>query len=334
MIGPTAPIRRSGWPCSPQPRAGSVGRGALAVPAAQRTRSGIRDWLELIRPFSFTASVVPVCVGAAVAWSGRRADVGAFVVAVVGVLLLQAGTNVINEVFDVANGVDTLQTPRASRVLVTGRLPSELAHHVGVLLLVSGAAAGALISAVFHLGWVPLAAGLLGAAAGYAYTAPPLQLKYRGLAVPAVALVMGPLMVLGAEAVETGGCTWAGLAASVPVTFLVAAILVGNDLRDLETDRDAGIRTEATILGRPRAWEAYLALLVGAYAFLAAAVGAGVLPWPALLALFSAPLAVRSIQGGARGREGLVHLDERSAQVHLLFGLLLTVGLGAWGLLA
>lgn len=300
-------------------------------------RPGIRDWLELIRPFSFSASVVPVCVGAAVAWSRHLGNIGAFGIVVVGVLLIQAGTNLINEVFDVATGVDTPQTPRASMVLVTGRLPSTLAHRVGLALLALGAASGGLISIAFHLGWVPFGMGLVGAVAGYAYTGPPLQLKYRGLGLLAEAVVMGPLMVLGAEYVQAGRWTWSGLIASVPVALLVATILVGNDLRDAETDHAAGIRTLATILGRPAVWKGYLALLIGAYAALIAAVVGRALPWPALLALLCLPVAVRTVRtsaGGAARPQNLDRLDQRSAQLHLLFGLLLTVGLTAWGLLA
>ncbi len=305
--------------------------GAADVDAGRDRPRWLRDWLELIRPFSFSASLVPVGVGAAVAWSHGHGNAGAFALSVLGVLLIQSGTNVINEVFDVARGVDTLDTPRASRVLVTGRLPSRRAHAVGLVLLALGALAGAAVSLVFHLGWVPFVLGLLGAVVGYAYTGPPFQLKYRGLGLPAEVLVMGPLMVLGAEYAQAGRCTWDGLMASLPVAFLVGTILVGNDLRDVESDREAGIRTVATLLGRAWAWRGYLVLLAVAFAALVGAVIGQALPWPALLAVLSAPMAVRKVRDCLRRSERMDRLDQDSAQLHLVFGLLLTLGLGMWG---
>ena len=289
----------------------------------------IRDWWELIRPFSFSASVVPVCVGAAVAWAHGRGNPAAFAATLLGVLLIQAGTNALNEVFDVARGVDTLQTPRASRVVVTGRVGAGPAYGAGLGLLALGVGVGALISLTFRLGPVPFLVGLLGAALGYAYTGPPLHLKYRGLGLLVEAATMGPLMVLGAEYVQAGRWSGSGWAASLPVALLVAAILLGNDLRDLDTDRAAGIRTAAIVLGRRRAWRLYLALLAGAYACLVPIAATAALPWTALLALASLPLAVRAAAGGA---SALDRLDQTTARVHLVFGALLTVGIAVGGL--
>src|SRR3954447_10906912 len=78
-------------------------------------------WLEIGRPFSWTASVVPVLVGSALAWHDGAFSLPLFLLVLLASIALQAGTNVINELYDVKNHVDTLESPRASRALVEGR---------------------------------------------------------------------------------------------------------------------------------------------------------------------------------------------------------------------
>lgn len=298
-------------------------------PARPRSRPGMLDWLELVRPFSLTAASIAAIVGAATAWVDQPVRLAAFGLTLVGVVLLQGGTNVVNEVYDVARGVDLPESPRASHAVVTGRVPAELALRAGLALLVLGVIDGAVLSWAFHLGPVPIVIGLAGAIVGHQYTAPPLQFKYRGLAVPAVAAMMGPLLVLGAQYVQLGRFTPLGLAASVPVALLVAAILVANDLRDAASDEAAGVRTEATILGASATWRGFVALLLGAYVCVLVAVAAGTIPWPALAVVASLPLALVAITAGARG--ALDRLDQRAAAVHLCFGLLLAAGLAVAG---
>jgi len=291
------------------------------------------DWLELTRPFSWTATLVPVAVGAAVA--GPQGPAAAVLpLLALGVVLAQAGTNAINEFFDVARGVDTASSRRASRVLLERRLPPRTVYVGGLALLALGVVTAAAVSALLGLGPIPLLFGAAGALLGYAYTAPPLALKYRGLGLPVVALVMGPSMVLAAQYVLSGRWSEAALWASLPVGCLVGAIVLANDLRDLDGDRAAGIRTSGIVLGQRAGWAVYLALLAGAFATLAVGVAVHALPWQALLAVGSAPLAVQ-VAGEATGRRApdpaggvLARLDARSAQVHLLFGLLLAAGLG------
>jgi len=304
------------------------------------SESRFRAWWEIIRPFSLTAALVPAAVGSVAAWAGGRGDGAALPLVVLGLLLTQSGTNVVNEVLDVARGVDTAQATRPSHVLVEHRLPDAVAYRAGLVLLALGVAAGGVLSVVFRLGPVPALLGLAGALIGYSYTGAPLQLKYRGLGLPAVALAMGPVAVLGAEYVQAGGFSRPALLASLPVGCLVGAILLANDIRDIDGDRAAGIRTGATLLGRPAAWRLYVALLATAYGLVLMDVAGRALPWTALLTYLSAPLSVRVVAGVGRppdpaaAERALARLDVRSAEIHLLFGLLLATGLGLPGLWA
>lgn len=299
-----------------------------------RPQGTLRDWFEIARPFSLTASAVPALVGTAAGWWGGHLNVAAFAAVLVGSVLLQAGTNMVNEVFDVARGVDTPETPRASRVLVEGRLSPQAAHRGGILSLLAAVAVGAWLSWGLGLGAVPFVLGVLGAIAGYGYTAPPLEYKYHALGTPLVFVLMGPVMVLGADFVQAGHFTAAGLIAALPVGCLVAAILHANELRDAEADLAAGTRTLPALIGRRHAASLYNALLAGGYVAILLGVTANALPWPAGIALFTLPLAARAAgrvrraaAAGMQPQANLERLDQQTAMIHLSTGVLLALGL-------
>jgi 1,4-dihydroxy-2-naphthoate octaprenyltransferase len=296
-----------------------------AFVAPPRGRGGARAWWELVRPFSFAASVVPVVVGAAAA--APPLSVGRLGVALLGVLLLQAGANAVNEVFDVRRGADTPATPRASRVVLERRLAPSAALAGGVALLATGVGIGAALAWGLGLGPLPFALGLLGALAGFAYSAPPCALKYRGLGLAVEAPVLGPVLVASAAWVGSGHVPAQAWVASAPVGCLVGAVLLANDLRDRDTDAAAGARTLAVRLGPRGALWLYRASLAGAYAALALGVGLGAMPWPALAAGATAPWAARAARAAARGAPALGRLDQATMRLHLAFGLLLAAAL-------
>jgi 1,4-dihydroxy-2-naphthoate polyprenyltransferase len=286
-------------------------------------------WYEIARPFSLTASTVPVAAAGALALVNREFDLPLFAGAIAAAVLLHIGTNIANEIYDVRNGVDTITSPRASHALLKGRMREREAF-----ALVGGAfALAALIGLGLMLvrGWPVAAFGILGLLAGYGYTAPPLQLKYRALGVPLVFVWMGPLMVTGAYYVITGAITLQAVIASIPVGLLVAAILHGNEWRDVTDDARYGVGTLSTLLGRRAAHLGYLSLTVGAYLALAIAVLLQWLPTTTLLAMLSLPLLVRAIRAselGALGQQrAIAMIDLETAQLHAAFGYLLVAGL-------
>jgi 1,4-dihydroxy-2-naphthoate octaprenyltransferase len=140
---------------------------------------------------------------------------------------------------------------------------------------------------------------------------------------------MGPVIVMGAYYVQLGHWGWEPFLVSLPIAFLVTAILHANNLRDIDDDRLHGKRTLATIIGRrPANWEYYL-LIAGTYITLVAMVAARVAPWPVLISLATLPAAVRAVTLTARTSEPrrLNFVLFRTAQLHMRFGALLAVGL-------
>jgi 1,4-dihydroxy-2-naphthoate octaprenyltransferase len=251
------------------------------------------------------------------------------VLALVAAVLLQLGTNVVNEVYDVRKGVDSITSPRASQALVTGRVREADAFVLAATAFAGAAALGVVMIAI--RGWPLAVLGVLGLVGGWGYTAPPLQYKYRALGLPLVFLLMGPLMVLGAYFTVTGSWSVKALAVSIPIGLLVTAILHGNEWRDIAEDARAGIRTVSITAGRGIAHLLYVVLLVGAYMTLALSVTVGVLPRLSLLSILSMPLLVQALRASELGASGeqraIALIDRDTARLHATFGALLVLGL-------
>ena len=286
---------------------------------------------EVMRPFSFTASVLPIAVGGAFALSQGRMNWFLFLAALIGGVGLHIGTNVINEIYDVRHGIDSITSPRMSMAILKGRISERDAFVVAwagfLIALLMG------IVLALNRGWLIVLLGAIGFIGGYFYTAPPFQYKYRALGLPLVFVLMGPLMVVGSYFAVTGRFDPNLLVASVPVGLLVTAILHGNEWRDVAEDTRHGFTTLSAQLGRDAAHWVYVMLVLGAYVAVGLAVMVGALPKLALLTLLSLPLMAWILRDAERGAEGhlraIAMIDLMTARLHSAFGALLLVGLVA-----
>ena len=314
-----------------------AGAGAVTLSLADDRRLGGRERLrrrggalwEILRPFAFTASIIPVLAGAALAWVDELWNWAPFIAALLGAVFLHAGTNIVNEVYDVRKGVDSITSPRASHAIVKGRMSERTA------LAIAGVFFGLAILVGVYLIWLRgpaiLVLGLLGLLGGWGYTAPPLEYKNRALGVPLVFLLMGPLMVEGSYFAVSGEWSLTAIVLSIPIGMLVAAILHGNEWRDIREDSRAGISTLSARVGRKWAHYGYIALVLGAYIVLAFSVIAEILPAWVMLAIVSLPFlaqVIRSAELGATGQQrAIAMIDLQTARLHLVFGSFLVLGL-------
>ncbi|MCP4589696.1 MAG: prenyltransferase, partial [bacterium] len=180
-------------------------------------------------------------------------------------------------------------------------------------------------------GWPIMGLGVLGLLGGFFYTARPVGYKYIALGDALVFMLMGPLMVIGTYFVLTDSYSHSVLIASLPVGCLVAAILHANNMRDIQHDRDAQVRTVANLLGHDLSRLEYYILVGGAYvAVLGMIVGGLVSPW-GLLVFATAPLAAKNFRRVVRSQpqqpETIATLDVQTAQLHLAFGLLFSLAI-------
>jgi 1,4-dihydroxy-2-naphthoate octaprenyltransferase len=309
---------------------GATGLEADRLTLTARVRRRAGAYYEIIRPFSFTASTVPVAAAGALAALNDVFSWSLFIGALLGSVLLHVGTNITNEIYDVRQGVDKITSPRASHALLKGRLTEREAFVLAFVAFLSATGIGVWL--FVERGWPVIALGLIGLAAGWGYTAPPLQYKFRALGLPLVFVLFGPLTVLGAYFVVTGEFAWEAFWVSVPVGLLVTAILHGNEWRDISEDARSGGVTFSIKAGRKIAHAGYLWLVVGAYIALGLSVVFEELPVQSLLALLSLPLLVRVIRDSELGAQGqqraIAKIDIETAQLHAAFGFLLVLGLG------
>jgi len=285
----------------------------------------VRTWFAALRPVSFTASIIPVVVGTAIA-AQEEFHALLFVLALLGSVAIHAGTNLVNDYFDHVKGTDNMESLGQSGVIQRGMLPARAVLLGGVVAFVAGAAIGLTIATM--VGWPVLALGIASVLAGYFYTASPFSLAYRGLGEAVVFVFMGPVIVMGAYYVQTEAFAWEAFVASVPIGLLVAAILHANNVRDIENDRRNNKWTLAALAGRPLADYEFIALTLGAYAVVIVMAIAGSAPWPVLVTLLTLPLAVRLVrfEMSQTSPRALNAVLAQTAGLHMLFGALLAFG--------
>lgn len=289
----------------------------------------LKSWFIAMRPWSLTASFVPVALGTALAASQGYFDPVLFVLTAIAGMLVQAATNYINTYGDYLTGVDTIESAHTCPQLVTGAMRPKDMLAAGLITFSAASLLGLLLA--WLRGWEILAIGLLGVAGGYTYTAGPCPYKYKGLGSLFVFFLMGPLMVWPAWFIQTGQYSWLPVFVSLPVGFLVAAILNGNDVRDIGHDQMAGIKTLAMGLGPDGGLRLHRLLYLGAFVSLFILVATSALPPLCLLPCLLLPLCLkilRALKGAEAGiRECLLQLEVMAAGFHFQFGILLSAGL-------
>ena len=291
-------------------------------------RSKFSIWIQAVRAFSFTASSVPVLLGAALAlnYPGKVMWVLLPVVFFAG-LLIHAATNLVSDYYDYKKGVDKDYTFGSSGVIVQGLLPAKQILIGGLVLFAITATLGILLVVV--RGLPMLIIGLIGLIGGYLYTGHPWGYKYYGLGDFLVFILMGPLMVIGSYYALTGHYHYYVLLISLPVGFLVAAILQANNTRDIKHDKEAGVKTLENILGHKAAKVAYCFSVLAAYLSVALMVIFKILPVWSLAVVLTLPPALKIIKKLAKSRpdkpEEIATIDVETAQLHFGFGLLLII---------
>jgi 1,4-dihydroxy-2-naphthoate octaprenyltransferase len=280
-------------------------------------------WLAGARPRTLPASVSPVLVGTAVAAAEGSVVVWRAAAAMVVALALQVGTNYANDYSDGRRGTDT---NRAGPLRLTA---SGLVAPASVLAAAGIAFAVAAVAGLFLALAVDLRLLLVGAAciaAGALYTGGPKPYGYAGFGELAVLVFFGFVATVGSAYVHLERLTGLAVLASVPVGLLACALLVANNLRDIDTDAAAGKITLAVRLGAARTRLLYRVCVVVA---LAGVLAIGLVRATALIALFAVPLAAKPVHMVAERRDapGLIAALVGTARLQLVTCALLAAGL-------
>ena len=286
-------------------------------------------WFQAARPRTLPAAIAPVLVGTAAAWNwyGSLPRWGAFFAALVGSIFIQIGTNLANDYSDARRGADTADRLGPVRVTSAGLVTPQ--RVLTATWIAFGVAVACGVYLAFVAGWVILVIGAFSIAAGVLYTGGPRPYGYAGLGEVFVFLFFGLVAVNGSYYVQLEQLDALPLGLSIAVGFLSTAILVVNNVRDLETDRRAGKRTLAVRLGRPRTRTVfglmvYLAFLTAPLPWILGALS----PW-LLLPLVLIPAAVALVRLVRTHTDGptLNRALARTGMLQLGFCVLLSAGL-------
>lgn len=301
-------------------------------------RSKARAWKEAVRPLSLTATLVPILLGGALALSSlHKLNVGLFLLTLIGAVMVQAGTNMINDWKDAERDGENIGGMRpftgGSRMIQLGLISRADMGFFGLLLTVIAALIGVYLMFVSGAGLIPLI--LYGILAGWFYTSEKGKFSFinmaPGLAEVLIATTYGVFMTMGAYFVQTGSYSMQAFLLSLPVAFFVSNVLLVNQFPDAESDARTGKNTLVVRVGKRAARNVLIACFVIGYVIIAVLPVLGYAPYTLYFAFMSIPFALQAIRYAwsnyDKNAADMIPSNAHTAINHLFNGLLLVFAL-------
>jgi 1,4-dihydroxy-2-naphthoate octaprenyltransferase len=287
---------------------------------------------RLLRPFTLMASVVPVLIGTGLALTQAPFHTGLFISFFVACLLIQAATNMLNEYFDYQRGLDSKEMVGIAGAIVRDGVRPRTVLALAWIFILIATALGVYIC--METTWWIAVVGVACIAVAYFYSGGPKPLSYTPFGELAASIAMGPVIVLLAYYIQTDQITARATIASVPIGLLIGALLLGNNIRDLDHDIAGGRRTIAILLGKVGGRVLFAVVYAITYLIVLALIAVGQLtPW-ALLVLLTVPSAYSVVRRWFQSTDPQqMQLAFKGTSMQLLrFGVLMFVGLlvSAW----
>ncbi len=293
----------------------------------------LKIWLMELRAPFFSAAIVPVLLGTAIAFHlTGTVNWFYFGLTMFGGVLLHAGANVINDYFDHLSQNDEVNQEYArpftggSRVIQNKLMTPKQVLTEAFICLALGSLIG--IYLAIKIGWLILVLGIVGVFSAIFYVEPRVNLVGRGIGEIFIGLNFGILMTFGAFYVQTTSFSWIPIIASLPVAILIAAVLYINEFQDAVADHAVGKDHLVVRLGKERAVVGYILMMVFTYLIVVFGVVADYLPPLSLIALLTTPVALKAIQVARENfndSRKLVPANASTILTHLLTGILLTI---------
>ncbi|HEX7057658.1 MAG TPA: 1,4-dihydroxy-2-naphthoate polyprenyltransferase [Bacilli bacterium] len=292
-------------------------------------QANLAIWWRLMRPHTLTASFVPVLLGTFLALPYGGINISLFLAMLAASLLIQAATNMINEYYDFKRGLDTAESVGIGGAIVRHGVSAATVLRIALFFFALALLLGVYIC--YESSWWLALVGIICMLTGYLYTGGPFPIAYTPFGELVSGLFMGLVIILISFYIQTLMLTDESVLLSIPISILIGAILMANNIRDREGDRDNGRRTLAILVGHKRAVRILAAMFIVAYLWVAAIAAAGMeRPW-ILLVLLSIPKAIKACRGFderfASSPSLMMPAMQATAQTNTLFGLLLCAGL-------
>lgn len=290
-------------------------------------KHSVKEWLLATRPWSFPASAMPVLATFAfMTWVcsiyGMKIDWVSGILAVIGIVFFHASGNMLSDVRDYKKGVDK---GLDFMPLVNGSFQPREYVRFSLVLFVIGLGIGFYIMS--RCGWPLLYSAVYGAFFTLTYA----TFKYYALGDLVIFLSYAVIPIMGTTYATISEYYTPALVLALPIGLITVAILHVNNTRDIESDREAGIRTIAMLLGKRASLKLYTFEVLFPFLFIIATVCCGWLPIYSLVVLLAAPKAWKNaravLSAKKKGSEVLATIDADTAQLQLIFSLLLAVSL-------
>lgn len=298
-----------------------------------KPEASLKIWIAEMRTPFFTASFVPVILGAVMAWHEAHAfDWLYFILTLVGVVALHAATNTLNDYFDYRSGNDVINREAnrpfdgGSPFIVDGVLKAESVYRFGLGALLLGIGIGFFLS--WMRGWQIIPLGLVGVGSAYFYVEPRVRLASRGLGEFLTGFCFGPLVVIGAYYVQAQSISAGALMAGIPVGILITNVLYINQFPDREADLAVGKNHWVVRLGKKKAVRVYVLLASAVYISVALGVLVRILPVFSLITFGTIPISLKAVMVALREYENSPKLRPVQAMTilsHASTGLLLSL---------
>jgi len=290
-------------------------------------------WLMEVRAPFFTATIVPILLGAAIAFNlFHTINWFYFILTLLGGLFLHAGANVINDYFDHVTRNDELNKEfirpftGGSRVIQNKLMTPKEVLIEALICLGIGSLIGVYLA--IKLGWVIIALGVFGVFSAIFYVEPKINLVGRGIGELLIALNFGVFMTFGSFYVQTSQFSWIPIFASLPVALLIAAVLYINEFQDAKADYAVGKTHLVVRWGKKQAVKGYILMIIFTYLVVVLGVVTDNLPPITLISLLTIPIALKAIKTAQQYYDDNIKLAPANAGTimnHLFTGILLSI---------
>ncbi|MFC3041424.1 1,4-dihydroxy-2-naphthoate polyprenyltransferase [Virgibacillus xinjiangensis] len=299
----------------------------IDVKKALNEKGGFQVWWRLLRPHTLTASFVPVFIGSMLAFSEDSINIGLFLAMLIASMLIQSATNMFNEYYDYVRGLDTEDSVGIGGTIVRdGIAPKTILRlalaFFGVSILLG-------IYICVESSWWIAAIGLISMLFGYLYTGGPVPIAYTPFGEAFSGFFMGTVIIGISYFIQTGELTVDAVLVSVPVALFIGGIMMSNNIRDLEGDKENGRKTIAILLGREKAINFLAGMFAAAYIITATLIAAGILPLWSFITFLSIPKAADVIRKFRTGETPLEMMPAMAAtgKSNTIYGILLGLSL-------
>jgi 1,4-dihydroxy-2-naphthoate polyprenyltransferase len=288
---------------------------------------GFGKWWQLTRPHTLTAAFVPVLLGTALALQDYSIHWGLFAAMLIASLLIQAATNMFNEYFDYKRGLDNENSVGIGGAIVRDGISPKTVIKLAFSFYGLALLLGIYICA--STSWWLAVVGLICMAVGYFYTGGPRPIAYTPFGELVSGVFMGGIIILISFFIQTGTINHTTILVSIPITILVGAIMMSNNIRDLDGDKENGRKTLAILLGKNNAIKFLAGMFIVSYLWVFILIAFEIIsPWLAIV-LLSTPKPVKATKGfiGKKMPIEMMPAMKATAQTNTIFGFLLSIGL-------